>query len=295
MKQVTCDMNTCATLHSEVHINLNFVCVQNANIWWCKRFVFTSRQWCLLCKRASVRLQAPLILGEHRWLLSWGTTGRSTTVYLQPECHNSLVTRVAMLSALALLYERSSGHISCIRTSRPGSVCSTSLSLSCSTRTWSSCLPNHTPPAPASALTWVPSPLVCLFITLLEKAHRFKIKMSMLLEPLPPFHSSQGSRDDLISNSSTDSRRISTALERDHSQFCKYCTTSMTSSCLCIPHYHHCGFSQHNGYKAVFMFCNTVWSINGINGLKAELHARHVPLRVCCVYGLILGYGSSAL
>lgn len=43
----------------------------------------------------------------------------------------------------------------CFRTSKPGSVCFTCHSLSCSTRTWSSCRHSSTPAAPSSVSTWV--------------------------------------------------------------------------------------------------------------------------------------------
>lgn len=42
-----------------------------------------------------------------------------------------------------------------LRTSRPGFVCCTFPCLSCSTRTWSSCLSRRTPPSLGSASTWV--------------------------------------------------------------------------------------------------------------------------------------------
>lgn len=48
-----------------------------------------------------------------------------------------------------------------LRTSRPGSACSTCLCVSCSTRTCSSCLPHRRAPARASPSMWVPPPVVC--------------------------------------------------------------------------------------------------------------------------------------
>lgn len=104
----------------------------------------------------------------------------------------------------------------CFRTSKPGYVCFTCHSLSCSTRTWSSCRHSSTPAARSSVSTWVSSDPLGLTprrSTLSNLPHEHFTPPS---NPPPPKTPIQGSRDDLISVGSTDSRRISTAIDKEH-------------------------------------------------------------------------------
>lgn len=113
-----------------------------------------------------------------------------------------------------------------LRTSRQGSACCTCLCTSCSTRTWSSCLPSRRAPARGSPSTWVPP-----VRHLTSSFHQFacvkpevRVRFSSSLVP------HQNSRDDLISTSSIDSRRVSAALDHGELITREY----LTSSCLLL-------------------------------------------------------------
>jgi len=135
---------------SPTYLNRSLVCMQAVNVWRPSVHVgcgLTVYDQCLLCKPANVyRLGAAGFGLVHNGLHYW--CGHRVCLYN--------VTHQYQYMCVWHL-NNSSHHIYRFRTSRPGSVCSTCRSLSCSTRTWSSCLRSRTPPATGSASMWVSS------------------------------------------------------------------------------------------------------------------------------------------